>query len=61
MIADGYKDTKIGIIPKEWEVKELKDIVYKDRQITYGIVQPGKNTFKLIVKKIRNRIKNDKL
>lgn len=25
MVADGYKDTEIGVIPESWEVKQIKD------------------------------------
>lgn len=25
MVAEGYKDTEIGVIPVEWEVKQIKD------------------------------------
>lgn len=35
----GYKKTKLGWIPVDWELKELKDIVKKGRKISYGIVQ----------------------
>ena len=27
MMKNGYKDTEIGVIPIEWEVKQLKDVV----------------------------------
>lgn len=26
MIADGYKDTEIGVIPVEWNISELEEI-----------------------------------
>jgi restriction endonuclease S subunit len=35
----GYKNTKIGVLPVEWEVNKLKDICTK--KISYGIVQAG--------------------
>ncbi len=28
-IREGYKRTAVGVIPKEWEVKELGDVSYK--------------------------------
>ena len=34
-----FKDSPLGRIPVEWEVKELNDLV--DEPITYGIVQAG--------------------
>ena len=34
-----FKDSPLGRIPVEWEVKELNDLV--DERITYGIVQAG--------------------
>ena len=34
-----FKDSPLGRIPLEWEVKELNDLV--DEPITYGIVQAG--------------------
>ena len=29
MVADGYKDTEIGVIPAEWDVKQLDDVCSK--------------------------------
>lgn len=34
-----YKESPLGWIPKEWEVRELAD--YTSSEITYGIVQAG--------------------
>src|SRR5687767_4862384 len=39
-----YKDSGIewiGDIPSGWNVLHLKRIIQQERQITYGIVQPG--------------------
>ena len=36
-----FKKTKLGEIPEEWKVVQIKDIVKKDKKVTYGIVQPG--------------------
>lgn len=36
-----YKESDLGMIPKEWEVKKLKDLLKEGKSITYGIVQPG--------------------
>jgi type I restriction enzyme S subunit len=38
----GYKQTEIGLIPSDWEIGVLLNLVDKDRMIRYGIVQPGK-------------------
>lgn len=37
----GNKQTQLGWIPQDWDIKELKDIVSKP--IVYGIVQAGPN------------------
>lgn len=37
----GYKLTKLGWIPEEWDITTLADIVDSERNITYGIVQAG--------------------
>lgn len=39
----GYKHTKLGWIPEEWEVSPLNKTVHKSRHITYGIVKPGEH------------------
>ena len=36
-----FKDTKIGRIPKEWDVVDLDTLVEEGFNITYGVVQPG--------------------
>jgi len=41
-IREGYKQTEVGVIPEDWEVKELCQIVESKRPISYGIVQTGK-------------------
>ena len=43
MVREGYKQTEVGVIPKDWEVTQLKKLIHPDRQITYGIVVPGPN------------------
>jgi type I restriction enzyme S subunit len=42
IVPEGYKSTDVGVIPEDWEVKELSEIVESDRPISYGIVQTGK-------------------
>lgn len=37
----GYKQTEIGVIPQDWAVQELDQIVDPQRSICYGIVQTG--------------------
>jgi type I restriction enzyme S subunit len=37
----GYKQTEVGVIPKEWEVYRLEEITNPSRPISYGIVQTG--------------------
>ena len=41
LIPSGYKQTEVGIIPEDWEVRELTDLLDQSRSIRYGIVQPG--------------------
>ncbi len=38
---DQFKDSELGRIPKEWEVRSLEEWVHPQSQITYGIVQAG--------------------
>lgn len=43
---DEYKDSgvvSIGLVPKNWSVSRLKQVVDQNRQVTYGIVQAGPN------------------
>ena len=43
-VPEGYKKTEVGVIPEDWEVVPLKDLIDADRRITYGIVVPGQHT-----------------
>jgi type I restriction enzyme, S subunit len=43
-LPEGYKKTEVGVIPEDWEVVQLKDLIDADRRITYGIVVPGQHT-----------------
>lgn len=43
-LRPGFKHTKLGWIPEEWEVHMLKKLVETKRKIRYGIVQAGPNT-----------------
>ncbi len=38
-----FKETELGEIPEEWEIKRLDEIVDPAKPITYGIVQAGPN------------------
>jgi type I restriction enzyme, S subunit len=40
---EGYKKTEVGVIPDDWEVFELSQVVETERPISYGIVQTGKH------------------
>jgi type I restriction enzyme, S subunit len=40
-VKPGYKQTDVGVIPEEWRVTSLRDLVDQGRKITYGIVVPG--------------------
>jgi type I restriction enzyme S subunit len=40
-VKPGYKQTEVGVIPKEWEVQSLEGIADPKRPICYGIVQVG--------------------
>ena len=39
----GYKQTEIGVIPKDWETRKLVDCVRSDSPICYGILMPGEH------------------
>jgi type I restriction enzyme S subunit len=41
-LSKGYKQTEVGLIPSDWEIFELNDLIDPNRSIRYGIVQPGK-------------------
>jgi type I restriction enzyme S subunit len=41
-LRKAYKLTEIGSIPEDWEIITLNDLVDSNRNIRYGIVQPGK-------------------
>ena len=38
-VKSGYKQTEIGIIPENWEVVPLNNLVY--RPLAYGVLKPG--------------------
>ena len=37
-----YRSTDIGVVPNDWKVVSLRELVDPNRSIRYGIVQPGK-------------------
>ena len=38
----GYKQVEVGVIPEELEILRLGDLLQSQRNVRYGIVQPGK-------------------
>jgi len=44
MVADGYKDTEIGVIPDEWDVKQLENIfeITAGKSKSNSIINNGK-------------------
>ncbi|MEH1984871.1 restriction endonuclease subunit S [Nostoc sp.] len=42
-IPEGHRKTEVGVIPIDWEVVELSQVVETERPISYGIVQTGKH------------------
>ncbi len=44
VVPPGYKQTKVGVIPEEWEVVNLKSILSKNIQNGYSPVCPEKDT-----------------
>ena len=40
-IPEGYKQTEVGVIPEDWGIEVLHNLVSSERRITYGIVVPG--------------------
>jgi type I restriction enzyme, S subunit len=41
-LKPGYKQTEVGVIPEEWQVRPLDSITDPKRPISYGIVQTGR-------------------
>ncbi len=41
---EGYKETKIGLLPTGWEVVSLEDLTEPSAPIRYGVVQIGPDT-----------------
>jgi type I restriction enzyme S subunit len=41
-VRAGYKLTDVGVIPENWSIQCLGNLVQTARSIRYGIVQPGK-------------------
>lgn len=42
-VPKGYKRTEVGVIPDEWGVEEIDELVELTAPICYGVVQVGKN------------------
>jgi restriction endonuclease S subunit len=43
-VKPGYKQSEVGVIPEEWGISSLGELVDQSRKITYGIVVPGPAT-----------------
>ncbi len=43
-VPNGYKQTKVGVIPEDWEVTTLKNILSKNIQNGYSPICPDKDT-----------------
>jgi type I restriction enzyme, S subunit len=41
-VKAGYKQTEVGVIPEDWCIEPLSEVVKPERPISYGIVQTGK-------------------
>jgi len=41
-VKPGYKQTEVGVIPEDWDVRHLSEITDPKRPIGYGIVQTGR-------------------
>ncbi|SMD45820.1 type I restriction enzyme, S subunit [Aquiflexum balticum DSM 16537] len=41
-VTEEYKQTEVGLIPSDWKVTKLFEVIEANRSIRYGIVQPGK-------------------
>ena len=44
LVPAGYKRTEIGVIPEDWEVKPIADLVEPTAPVCYGVVQVGADT-----------------
>ena len=42
-VKRGYKRTEVGVVPDDWEVRQMAELTDKCRPISYGIVQTGPN------------------
>ncbi|HEY9865843.1 MAG TPA: restriction endonuclease subunit S [Candidatus Obscuribacterales bacterium] len=56
-----WKETEIDLIPKDWEVTKLENLVDNKRSICYGIVQPGQYDPKGIPILRVNNIRNGRI
>jgi type I restriction enzyme, S subunit len=42
-VTPSYKQSEVGVIPKEWQVTPITSVLQKGTRITYGVVKPGRN------------------
>ena len=40
-IPEGYKKTKVGMIPEDWETTKFLALLKSKNSLAYGILQPG--------------------
>jgi len=38
----GYKLTEVGVIPDDWKIVRLAELLQEGRNVRYGVVQPGR-------------------
>jgi len=43
-VRSGYKRTDAGVIPQDWHLRAIADLVEPDSPICYGVVQVGRHT-----------------
>jgi len=43
-VKPGYKQTEVGVIPEEWKMTAVADLVEPSAPICYGVVQVGQHT-----------------
>jgi type I restriction enzyme S subunit len=39
-LREGYKLTEVGVIPEDWDVRHLQDLVDRNNPIAYGVLKP---------------------
>jgi len=44
-VRPGYKQTEVGVIPQEWESRQLQEMVDSSIPIAYGVLKPGEYVY----------------